>query len=734
MASLVYNMDVQIDDPNNAFGQVTSPEVTVGGGMGLLARMQGEKAMTGVRFDEDLACLMLVPTDTPLDTLLTDTVTSGGTWKEVTSPHTGKKCVCQLVAPLDTEYSYTPAGDGATALVADGQGIWLDLGRSANVAGATDMYVHATFQNADDSREYRIVWGWGELPRVETSTDAGVTWARVGDIPVNDGGAVKSGAAFVLRLQIMRANGYVAFRSAVSNAVNETACVIPDFEPVLPFTVAGKNCNLAIAWRPVTFTATGTFTSPIFQKTYDNTATPVAIAEGRPFDDATATITGVTMDPVDTGSDWTAQFSMDLTAQDTGKTTPCVWSAGLRFPAVTVEPGAAAWASLNSVTGYELDAAFIPNALTIARRGRVFGTNRYGEFGTAYGMRAVRVLMNVGILNEATGVITWLGEHVRFTGWLNLDSVTTEADWSSALTDRAEYELGVPLLDDVILDGDCIYHAVKILCERGGFTRGYFADGLPGNPADAWDCDGITCDPAAGHIRLGRGFDQNPLYEMAAGVPIRQHIGRLQGDFLYFFSVGGDGKIYFHPWDFTGVRDAWSPVNIFSYVPAFTAGVPNLNEFTGAIVKRVDLSQVRNSVTLVGLDKTTWQPIVSHQLDTDSIFGLGSATPPINFMGRVRPYFESDARYATTEIADAVCARKFALFRAPIEAYDPLEVIPQPINPLDYIGVTATFAMPRDEKFYVGSVRETIRAVDGPQGAVRVDGTMLLSAVVVPDV
>jgi hypothetical protein len=109
-------------------------------------------------------------------------------------------------------------------------------------------------------------------------------------------------------------------------------------------------------------------------------------------------------------------------------------------------------------------------------------------------------------------------------------------------------------------------------------------------------------------------------------------------------------------------------------------------------------------------------------------------TTPINFMGRVRPYFNSDARYATPEIADAVAARKFALFRAPIESYDPLEVIPQPINPLDYIGIAATRAMPRDEKFYIGSVREAMGVVEGPQGAARVDGTMLLSAIVVPDV
>lgn len=728
-------MDVQIDDPNNIYGQVTAPEVTVGGGMGLQAR-SSTKAMVGVRFDEDLGCLTLVPTDTAADTLLSGATATGGTWKEIVSPNTQKQVVCQLAAPSG-EYSYETAGDDTTPLVGDGQGIWLDLGRSGNVDGATDMYARATFHNADDSMRYRIVWAIGEMPRVEKSEDSGTTWVRVGDIPVNDGGAIKSGRPAVLRLQIMRANGYVAFRSAASNAIAESACVIDDFEPVIPFTVAGKGCNLSIAWRPVTFEASGTFTSQIFQKTFDNSQTPEGLAEGRPMVEIDRSITGVTLDPIDTGSDWTAQFILGLEAQDSGLTTPCVWSAGLRFPADTVEPGTPAWVSLGSVTGYELQAVFVPQGLTIVRAGRVYGNNRYSEFGTAYGMRAVRVFMNVGVLNESAGVITWFGPSLRFVGWLNLDSVTTETGWNAALTERGEFELGVPMLDDVILDGDCIYHAVKVLCQRGGFTRGWFADGVPGNPSDAWNCDGITCNPALGHIRLGRGFDQNPLWLMEAGIPIRQHIASLQTGatgYNFYFGIGNDGKVYFHPWDFTGVRAAWDPAQVFRYVGTFSAGVPNLDEMTGAIVRKVDLSQVRNSVTLVGLDKDTWEPLVSHALDMASIATSSYPATPINYMGRVRPYFESDSRYATAAIADAVAARKFALFREPIESYDPLEVIPQPLNPLQYIGVTATFTMPKDEKFYIGSVRETIQVVDGPTGAARVDGTMMLTAIVVPDV
>lgn len=743
MASLVYDYAIYTDDPNNAFGQVFTPEVTVGGGMGLQCR-QASKSMRGLRFDSALACLTLAPRDVPSDMVQAAHVLTGGTWKEVTSPTTGKKALCQLACPLlapeapaSSDCGLKPDYADTSVLLEDGQGIWLDIGRSRPVPGSVattaNVYVRVVFFE-DGGVWYRLNWGVRENPRIEKSDDAGVTWDRLGEIPVNDGGKVASGDAAMLRLQVMRANGYVAFRSAAGNAIDESACVVPDFIPSRAFVMSVRNCNVSVSWRPVLFETTGTLTSPLFQKSAGATTTPTPIAEGRPWNAATRTITGVEIEAVDTGSVWTARYDMTLTAQDGGLTTPCVWSAGLRFAENAILPGAENWTPMAMATGYEMGAQFDPRGLTIARFGRAYGTNRFASFGYPYGMQACRVVMRVGTLQE-DGTVAPLLESTRFTGWINLDTVATETGFSAALTDRADYELGVGMLDDAILDGDCVYHAVKVLCQRAGITRPDFKDDLPGNPSDAWDCDGITCDPEAGHTRLGRGFDQNPLWVMHAGVPIRQHISRIQfEEGLYYFGFGTDGKVWFHPWDFTGVRAAWVPQQIFSYVPTFTAGAPNLNEFTGEIAHRVDRSTVRNTVTVVGLDKETWQPLVSHHLDPASIYGDGGPYPARNFMGRPRPYFEADSRFATPEIADAVSLRKFQLFREPIESYDPLEVIPQGLNPLDYIGVAATFAMPRDEKFYIGSVRETIRTVGDAWGATRVDGTMVLSAIVVPEV
>lgn len=732
------NLHIYIADPVEVFGMVTAPDGSYGDWMADAVKRGGAQ-LSGVRYDEALDCLMLAPRYDPADTLIAGATTAGGTWKEIVSRVSGKKTVSQTAPALNTEWSYS-YGSSVDVAIEEGEGLWIVLTRSAPRPNATrsaaNVYVRARLMVTAELG-YRISWAFGESPRLERTED-GATWTRVGDIPVADGGKMGTGDTATLRFQVLRAGGAIAFRATPTNSLSESALVIPDCDLRFPLYVTGKNLMTSIAHFPVQFDGGGTFESADHQSLWFNTSIPVPTAYG--------SAAGVTAAMVATGSDYLTRYRLTLGAAGTLTVTPWVRRAKVTIPLQYIAPAAnPAWVELAGTLGYELVQEFLPAVPTVRRGGAVhcrnqstvYPSNGYGPYSAANGMVAVWIVAAMeAVAPDGTFTTIWSG--TRFVGWMNIEQVATTyppARWTSWLADPIEYELMVPLLQDIQLDGDCYYHAMRTLAERAGVVPERLMNPalMPGAPADAWTCDGVTCIGTPGHFAIGAGLTGSPMYEFTADQLVWQAMATLAGDYRMFVGVSSNGYFETFPWAPEGARTAWAPKQIFTAVPAFTAGVPQLNELLGELVRHTSLRDVRNSVTLAGLNQETWEPCVAHRFDAASVFGTGYGTaPPVNYMGRVRAFAETNKRFSIPELTDYVCARYYNAYRQPQVWYDPLSCWLQPLFPLDYVGVAANRAFPYDEAFYIEQTSEWVSVVEGAAGAEAVESDMRLRLALVP--
>jgi hypothetical protein len=601
----------------------------------------------------------------------------------------------------------------------EGRGLWITVNRSSARRDATAIdadHVYVRIRLNFHSGYYRIVWAFGENPRVEKSTNM-TTWTRVGDIPVADGGATATGGAAELRFLVLWVNGRLSFRATPSNSWNEKGLVVPLLGEFLQLVTTGKNCNASINHSPALFPSDGSLKSATRQKNWYNVATPISrsqttdVAAGDPGDPGT-----VKFETVDTGDDFTAQYLMSLYATADNKQSPNARFAVTKWPCQMVPPSLSPdWRLIETTMpypegypeGFELQQILDTQGMTVLRSGSVTCRNTEGQYAQDYGARAVMVVAGLDVyFEDGTIENLWLG--VRFVGWLGLDTETTTEQWMGSLTDRTEYELMVPLEAEITLDGDCCYHALKTLYERGGFTPEWYAASNPGAPADAWTCDGVTCNPEAGHYRLPSGTGAAPVLDYDADALIWQVMQDVRAKMQLFIGVTSDGYAQMWPWEPWNARNDWTPDAIFTTVPAFTAGRPVLNELIGSLVKHCSRRNLRNSVTLIGLDKDTWRPFAAHRANQRSICNASSHTPPPDFVGRVRGYCESNARYADPYFTDYAADRKAAVMMCPEQGFRPLQCWPQPLFPLNYVGVAANKAVALDDRYYVGAISERI--------------------------
>ena len=725
MPRITPTLTVQIADPIKVFGITTAPDASYTDAMCDLVKR--DPHMVGLRYDQALDCLMMAPAYGPVDTLKDDATTTGGTWVEAKTRVSKKACVVQNKPVPDEEWEYScPGGTGTAQVTAvpDGGGIWVVINKSMPIRGGTGTmvatidadhcYVMATLLADDATTGYRIVWRYGECPRVERTIN-GTDWIRMGDIPVGDASGMATGKPSSLRFQVLRANGKIAFRATPSNAVNESALTVPDIELIYPLVVTGMNVCAGIAHFPVTFPQYATLYSPERQLLWANSTTPTPVGKG--------SITGISLTMETTGSTVT-QYSAVYTAQSSYHVTPYLTHVTVSIPAIETAPQAnPVWTTLTYVLGFDLQQSFIPEQLTVRRAGSVTcrnnpqgtGFGNLGLYSSALGMCAVKVTAGLDVMYDDGSTAT-LWSATRFIGWLNAESVTSPWEWVSELTDRIEWELDTPLCADVQFDGCCIYWVAKQLAQRAGFTGSQWYEAVSG-VSDAWTCDGTTCDPAT-HYRLGQGTVSNPSFAYTADQSKLDALQDIALKYGMFCGVSHLGKFQFYPFTVSGARASWSPVQIFSSVPTLTAGVPNLNEFVGDLKKHISLKGVRNSTTLIGLDKD-WRLFASHQLDSASITGNGTPYQPVNFLGRLRPYVDSSARYYDATATDAWCLAKHTILRQPRMWYDPLECHAQPLQCLNYIGIAANWTMPGDDKFYIGSMQESIQTHADETGAIQ---------------
>ncbi|HEY3413282.1 MAG TPA: hypothetical protein VGM51_09540 [Armatimonadota bacterium] len=691
---------VEYADPIEVFGAVESPDCSYSE-RAIDTIRRDDAVADKVRYDEALGCLMLTPTYTPADTPLSACTHTSGSWVEAVTTTTKKKVVQQVAGTADTQWSYTH-GASPTVAIPDGGGLWLTLGKStvdpAGTINADHCYVRATLM-ATSQKGYRIAWPLGSNPRLEQTLD-GATWTHKGDIQVFDGDKAASGRPDLIRFQILRCAGKIAFRATVNNSVNQAALTVPDMDLIYPLTVTGMNYKATISHFPITFEASGSLASCPHPKLWANTREPVTSHDG-----STA---GISVTMRDTGSDWLTAWIAVLSASESNTITPWFRSVHVSIPEIHTDPSPyPTWTALPFVLGASIHHDFSPAEITVRRSGFVVCRNHEGQYRDWRGNWAVRI----------TTWIEWVDDHgvrslwepsVRMVGWLGFKTETGTEEWSSSILDRVDYELRQSVGDDIHLDGLCMYHAVRLLAQKAGFTRQWLSDNLPGAPEGAWDCDSVSCIGAAGHLHIGVGTNDNPLYEYSADTSIWDIIQDIARRYGMFAGVDSLGRFEFFPWDPWKARNDWTPKQVFSVGAEYDLeGNPYLNQCLGELVKHVSYEDVRNGVTLIGMTGGTRKPICSHLYDHDSVYG-GALEKPANYMGRLRRYVETNARYEDPVSTDYFALRKFQILREPRVWFDPLACVPQPLYPLDYIGIMANRTLSDDDRFYLASVHEDL--------------------------
>lgn len=774
MSQLRFRQDVQIGDPIEIFGIVTAPTDEYAEFMRDAVSRTGAK-LDEVRYDNALEVLRLPELYAPVDmqhnagTLALEGATLVGSGlRGVVGRTTRKVNAMQTAAVVGTEWSYTQNQETPrNVLVSDGQGYWITCSRGAPISGAVlepyATYIRFAFEldTTELDRWLRISWEWGKVPYLQRgtcdeTTPTTIYWDRIGDIPMADGGHSQLGVFANLRFSIMRANGRYVFRASPSNAVSETALVIPDrgFDILDGYVVTGMNLNADFSLFPMTFPAQvtdeviGTFTSAVIPKVW-GTGTSATAEVTKSINNYSNYVQALIVTEAEnpTLTNWTSQYKIQFDGYDTtdpenpvqhhldGTFTPYIRWVRVKYPSTGIEPviPPTSWESLPDQEGFTLQQQFDPMALTVHRAGSVTCRNMEGQYSNAYGMRAVKIIAGVEYRNGENEAWTELWSDLRFVGWLGMDTDTTYTQWTASLMDRIDYELNVPLGMNIQVDDTCIYHTAKMLFEKAQIHQSWLKPVMPNAPADAWTCDGYTCRGTEGHLRIGAGTSMSPLYQFNEEMTIWQCLQVLAQDFGMAVGFDEAGYAVFYPWSIWTARDDWDDLvpqpPIFSLVPTFDGTTPNLNEMVGNLVKHTSLGGVRNSITLRSMDPISGSPIIGHVIDRPSIGfddEAGTVNRVPNFMGRARHWVRQDAKFSIQEFADEAAARLLAIYKEPVIDYRPLEVLPQPFDVLDYIGIVANRTLSADDKFYVGGINES-------QDALSRTYRMFLTPIRVPD-
>ena len=601
------------------------------------------------------------------------------------------------------------------------RGLWITIQRADPLPTAArtpgSVYVRVTLPTVDGGG-FRIVWAWGEGPRLERSADL-ASWTHVGDIAVADGGTAAGGSSHALRFLVMRANSVVSFRASLTNAVDETGRTVADVAPgtSAAFTghlvFEGQNVNASVGHFLAACPTASHFVSAVRPKFYYNVAAPV------PTVVASA---GVAASMVDTGSDFSTQYRLDFTSD--GTTFPIARTVKVSILKVGTAPDAGSldedydgWTSVSDLEAFRLMMEFLPDQVTVMRAGEARFRNSEGQFSTDFGMLAVRVRAGMAVEND-DGSLTTLWYGTRMIGWLNIENDTDPESFAAQIIDRIAYELMVPLGINVIADDACVYFTARQLVEQAGFDDTHLYAG-ENAPSDCWTCDGENCRGTAGHIRTGAGLGDDPLWEFTEDMLIWDCLQRLRAAYGMFCGVTSTGLFEFQPWILSGARDAWSSSvkQEFGTAPGFASdGTPLLNEFIGQLTRHVSRREVRNIVVKAGLAETTQDPLVARRINGASIVGSYATAPPPGYMGRGRAWIERSALYSIAGFTDDAAARAYAIAVNPLERYSPLTCFAQPLFPLDFIAIDANRTRDAAERYYIGGSSEAYECVAADDG------------------
>ena len=563
---------------------------------------------------------------------------------------------------------------------------------------AMDGAASVEFIDPNCSQAYGIAFEHGERPRLEYSTSSGTTWKTVDS--VKEGNPVGFGAWS--RIMLMRAAGRTIASIDGGQGVAWLEHSNPGHEDVWDsgaIHVRGTGLAAAFHWQKLYHKGDGTVTIPQVKRGFGVSVEATAWVYGTTPTDCTMSATAAALDA---DSYYCAAHLSAATVAGTGLATmtPLLESIGVRYPEQQIAPAAHQKTLMSGVSGITENLAFDPNTLNIYNHTVIEFVNEDQAYTWASGVRSCELFLGydeVGVHRRMTGLCGYVME------WGSADGDRSYRLHAYDRSMQLKSPAGVMVANLPYMDGWCIYKAMRFLANYAGVTDAALAFPI-------CDCDSDS-DPPCGHYLLPKGDEFHPLVKFPAGMYAWECMQRLQKYVGYVMYFDGSGYLQFYQW----IPSAPGPYKkIFNETGTFDRTRPRLDELR-TVGRTRDMRGVRNDVLIIGIDPETWDPIVAHNQDLDSVHNINAP----NYMGYRSSMVWADDMFATAAYASQALDSLWNYLRTPHDVIG-LEGWMQPdLYPLDVIGLTEKYAAPELRPYYITNLTNTYRLVGGGGGMLK---------------
>lgn len=680
-------VDVRIRHPHNHYGYVESKPFSYRADANADANWMLDD---GLYLEKNAGIVILRPVYLPTDNSTTSWTTTGtfsygwGTvdWQEGRLAETEFRCAYFPAYGPSARFSATTANSTIAPRW------WLDVwcsfpsGTSTTYGKVLLGAIHVDYPYATNvSCRYRVGLEYGKPPYLAYSTNYGTSFNVVDRLE----SGISTGFGAWARIMFLGLAGN--FNVAVDNSrwlrhSNRDAFDLFDSAPI---RVTGTGVAAAIAWHPLYFMAAGTGTSINISKPVITTA------------DGTINVVGArsagqemfgTLYDSDTYFAYDFVLSSPAISNGYATTTPILRAVEVKYPARMSRTTSSVSKKLDGVTGITELISFDPASLNIYNETIIDFNNEDMAYTDASGVRACDI--DLGFF-ETTINRRLTGYSGHLMQWLSSEGKKT---WRLYCHDRSiilRPPGGVMVANLPYMDGWCIYRAIRYLANYGGITDEALSFPL---------CDGDINNPC-GHYLLPYGDDFHPLMRFPSGMFVWQCMQKIQQycGYLLYFDAGG--RLQFYRW----IPSAPGPYKKrFTLRPEVYGQMPALNEMFLCSRTR-DMRNVRNDVTIIGIDPATHMPIVAHDRDNDSIYNIYSP----NFLGYRSSFVWADSMFCTTEYAEQALNSVFGAARVPIDSIQVTGWMQPDLFPLDVISCYDPHATDYEKPYWILSIENSYR-------------------------
>lgn len=530
-------------------------------------------------------------------------------WHEVVEPMTGLTVIEQPDA-APGRYFY------ATSLFnTDLNGsFYLNIYRSEASLGAlrSPMDYYTTVVIGDGLiGGIRLSFGYGSPPIMEVCTNnlsvppTYVEVARAIEIP-DAAVYINSLADGTLRLRVMT----IASEGALIVNIGQgdgTLVFRMDgvYLPAGPLTVAGKNGRTRLQYLPMRFVPLGSIISAVRDHGSALVNPPQSQIDGATTPNSKYAIDVQVLNYTSSRYALTLDATASVDTSGLATETPIIRSVDIFFPGVTYNDMSTHTRVMNMKRVEGESMLFDLATLTFTSSATVICDNHEGEWTGASGYRA-------GSLAAGLDGDNWQ----RITGWVSeINQFRNDPVRETAfrLVGKEHWLQRRPVGIKGPYDGWDIYAAIRDLAQTGGVTDDWLV-GLP------YTLGGRNAPSDYYHLPVGTGLS-GALFQFDPRTKIWDAMQQLARKVRGYLGFDANGFLRF---------DKWSPSALGGYNQAFDV-VPlsyngNLlyNQLKNSLSVKVELKDVRSSVTLGSIDPFTWQPVFSHAFNAGVVADISN--------------------------------------------------------------------------------------------------------------